>query len=273
MATDGERLARVQVAAHAAIDAIYQPLSVAVGAAVERGFSGRTIQTNDDRIAVTRNVDALLADREGDLRLALADALTEAQRAAEVGREPVRPDLAFMRDKAEALVQITASILLARQIVFKQTDKLLVRGITLGLTPLQVASTVRQYFMPFYATRRDAAGNIVRDRMGAVQSWPGKAGMASAHVRMAMLTETNAMHYRTIVRVAERDNRLLRYHVSHKHLQIDECDRLERADVGFGGGVYPPNEAPRVPRHPRCRCWYEPADREPFLTRSESVPA
>lgn len=263
MTTNGERLARVQVAAHSAIDDIYQPLSVAVGAAVARGFSARPIITNDDRLAVTRSVDALVADREGDLRLVLADALSEAQRAAEAGRQPIQPDASFIREHGKALVQITASLILARQIIFKQTDKLLVRGITLSLTPFQVATTVRQYFMPFYASRRDANGNIVRVRDGAIRSWPGKSGMASAHVRMTMLTETSAMNERTMRSLARRDGRLLRYTLSLKHLERDECDALARQDTGFGAGVYRADEFPGVPRHPRCRCYAEDAGKDP----------
>lgn len=97
--------------------------------------------------------------------------------------------------------------------------------------------------------------------------------MASQHPRLVMLSETTAAHSRTMKRLAQRDDTLLRYHVSHKHLETDQCDVNEHTDSGFGAGIYEPNAAPSVPVHPRCRCWYEPADRPRFLTQSESVPA
>lgn len=273
MTTDGERLARVQSDAHARIDAIYQPLSVAVGATVERALRGRNVVTNDDRLAIVREVDRLIDAQEGDLYNVVSGSLIGAQNAAEFGRAPIKPDIDFLRETAASRVQIIESLETARVAVVQQTDKLLVRAIALGWTAAQTARAARQYFAPFYATRRDVTGNLVRVRDGAVRSWPARAGMASAHIRMTMLTETNAMHFRAISRVASREGRLLRYHVSHKHVEIDECDRLERQDVGFGTGLYPPRSAPKVPRHPRCRCWYEPADRPRFLARSESVPA
>src|SRR5690242_2283492 len=105
-----------------------------------------------------------------------------------------------------------------RQMVVRQSGALLDRAAALGQTVSQAAKTVGQYFSPWFATRRAPDGALVRDgREGAVTSWPGEAGMASAGVRGLMLTETQARHAAGVAAKARGSGRLLKYNLSSSH--------------------------------------------------------
>lgn len=244
----GERLARVQLAGHRAIDALAAPLAAQVDEIVRRHATfGRRLIDPDLRLA--------LIGTEPLFTAVIINSAREAERVA----DPVGNVDTLALTQASRIV--SESLAKNRSMVVSQAMRLVQRGISLGMTVVQTAQTVRQYFF-----RRDPA-------TGLIQSWPGQANMATQHVRGLMLFATTEGHFRGMKRAAFRDEGLLHYHVSHKHLEIDECDLLERQDVGFGGGIYPPDAAPSVPRHFRCRCWYEPADRPIFFTQSESVSA
>ena len=271
----GQRLAAVQLAGHRAIDVIYAPLSEDVEALVlrhaTRDASGVLRLSVGARARMLRDLSLMLMGVRLDLARAVRETLAAAVAVAQVGVEPLpTTETALLAASLRAVQSVGAG----QPNVLEQTGALLLRGIAAGLPAMEIAKQVRQYFSPFFAPRRDARGDLARaSRQGAVRSWPGRAGMASQHARLVMLSETTAAHFRTQRRLALRDDELLRYHVSHKHRAIDECDRLERQDVGFGTGLYDPADAPALPRHGRCRCWYERAARSRFLTLSESVAA
>jgi hypothetical protein len=274
--TAGQRLAAVQFAGHAAVNAMYRPLSAEIGQLVlqhaEHGADGVLRLTLAGRAVILRELGLRLDAMRPELYQALRQVVRETVEAAQVGVAPLSAGETVMLASSGQLLLSLAS---DRANVLGQTGALLLRGVAAGAAAATIAKEVKQYFSPFFAVYRDAKGNLVHEgREGAVKHWPGQAGMASQHARLVMLSETTAAHGRTMMRIAQRDRTLLRYHVSHKHLEIDECDLLERQDVGFGPGLYPPDQFPTVPRHPRCRCWAEPGPPYPaFLARSESVPA
>lgn len=275
MDTAGERLAAAQLDGHKAIDTLYAPLAADLEELVLRyaapDQNGVLRLSLPARAAILRQLGTRLDVLRPDLFAVVRDAMKAAVVEAQVD---VAPLPAFETASLAPAGQIALSLGSDRPSVIGQSGLLLLRGVVQQLPAREVAKHVRQYFSPWFSQYRDASGKLLHtDRVGAIARWPGQAGMASQHVRLVMLDATSSVHFRTTQRLAVRDDDLLRYHVSHKHLEIDECDRLERQDIGYGPGVYPPDQFPTLPRHRRCRCWAEMADRPRFLTLSESVPA
>ncbi len=264
----GERLASVQLRGHMDADAVYQALADGVESAVLRHAvrdSNGAPRVNVAAVsAVLLDVGRLLDRARPVLIEVVLSAVRGAVDAAQAGVEPLRGDVA-MFEAATATRPAQHSLITSRQGVLRQTTALLLSGVKQELAATAVARTVRQYFSPFFAPRRDASGTLLRaDREGAIRYWPGRAGMASERVRLVMLTETTAAHGRTMRRIARRDDELIRYTLSILHIERDSCDERARRDVGFGPGLYLPNDAPSVPEHPRCRCYFERGGKVPF---------
>jgi len=273
--TQGQRLAAVQYRSHREIDRVYGPMAVAVRDAVLRHAApdarGIDRLPPSARAAILTEVGAIVDRARPELQRIVLAARAEAERVAQLGAEPLA------RDAVAGLIaagEIWRGLGTDRPSVISQSGALLVRGVAANLPARQIARWLADYFSPWFSTYRAADGTLLHDgRIGAIGRWPGQAGMASQQARLVMLWHTGRAHTETMRRLAIREDQLLRYHVSHKHLESDECDIWERRDVGFGSGLYPPDDFPRVPRHGRCRCWAERADRPRFLTTSESVPA
>lgn len=49
-----------------------------------------------------------------------------------------------------------------------------------------------------------------------------------------------------------------RYKLSPLHNIFDQCDVLANINIGYGKGVYPKNNMPKIPRHPHCMCKLQP---------------
>jgi hypothetical protein len=62
---------------------------------------------------------------------------------------------------------------------------------------------------------------------------------------------------------------LLRWTLSLKHTDRDLCDERAMVNIGFGPGVYPADDAPSIPTHPRCRCYWEPAGKSPTFPEEQ----
>lgn len=265
MADDaGALLAAVQLAGHKAIDAIYRAIAAAIHAAILRRATpdsrGILRLSLPARAAILTDLGRLLDTERPLLFTAIMESVREAERVAGIGAVALPP-----RDITTSLIPygvVWRALGTDRASVISQTGALLVRGIAAGVAASVVAGQVRQYFSPFFAPRRDEAGKLLRaDRVGAVKHWPGRAGMASQHPRTIMLTETTAAHGRSQLQIALYNDQLMKYTLSYQHDHPDECTDLSRRDDGFGAGVYEPRDAPNVPRHPRCRCFYTRVDR------------
>lgn len=250
----GRALARAQLDGHRAIDAVYAPLAEAVAALVLRLAANGLIPPGA-RFAFRRDLERLLIQAEPGLALVVArtaaDAATAVHRLHGIERA-APPDVAVLATALAGLQRNRANVL-------AQADALLLRGALRGLPAATVAKTAGDYFSPFFAARRDAAGELRRaGRVGAVRSWPGESGMASQFARAEVLTRATEAHATATLEVA-RDRRLgVKYNLSYKHLERDACTENARRDVGFGPGRYrawPISEAPLVPVHRRCRCY------------------
>lgn len=260
MPTTGERLGAVQMRGHAAVDAIYAPVSRDVEDTVRQhakpDTDGILRLSSIGLILALTDIGRVLDRARPALFHAIQASVGEAIAVAQIDADPL-PRADVMSEQLEAYQPISQSLVASRGGVLRQTGALLVRGLAMGLAAREVAKTVRDYFSPWFATRRNAQGTLVREgREGAIKSWPGQAGMASAQARAAMLTETGAAHARTTRRIAERDGMGLQWHLSAGHADADECDdKQHRSSRGQDRGVYFPSEFPKLPSHPNCRCW------------------
>ncbi len=254
MNATGRRLAEVQLDGHRQVDKLYGPLSLAIAEVVVRYATpdqhGILRLSLPARALILAEVGRLLDETRGKLLPVVLASVQAARDAAQEGVEPVPVPLTEQMDE---MLLVSRALRTDRETVLGQTDKLLLVGIAAKMAATQVANRVRQYFSPFFATYRDVNGKVLhKDRMGAVQHWPGRAGMASAHSRTVLLTETTRAHSLTMLRLAERDGLLIRYTLSPKHRDADACSDNARRDNGWGPGIYRADDAPRVPVHPRC---------------------
>jgi len=253
----GRRLAQVQLDGHREVDKVFAPLSIAIAAVVMRYATpdqyGILRLTLPARAAILAEVGRLLDETRGKLLPVILASVQAARDAAQEGVEPVPVPITEQMDE---VVTVSRALTTDRQSVLDQTGALLLVGIAAKMAASMVASRVRQYFSPWFSTYRDANGKLLHtNRLGAVAQWPGRSGMASAHVRLVMLTETTRSHSEAMIRTALRDGSLLKWNLSGAHSRSDVCDSKARADSGYGRGVYLASQVPAIPSHPNCRCW------------------
>lgn len=263
MNATGRRLAEVQLDGHRQVDKLYGPLSLAIAEVVVRYATpdqhGILRLTLPARALILAEVGRLLDETRGKLLPVVLASVQAARDAAQEGVEPVPVPLTEQMDE---MLLVSRALRTDRETVLGQTDKLLLVGIAAKMAATQVANRVRQYFSPFFATYRDVNGKVLhKDRMGAVQHWPGRAGMASAHSRTVLLTETTRAHGLTMRSIARRDGLLLKWNLSPKHKEADACSINARRDNGFGPGIFPEPDFPAIPLHVRCRCYASTAVR------------
>lgn len=264
----GTRLAQAQVKGHLRIDDVYDRLADAVEAEVLRWASpdsdGKQQLTPTGSSLAVLGIGSLIDAAGPEIIAAVLAARQDAIDAAQVGHDPLTTDtLTDQLAMLQARADIARGLQNARPGVLAQTTQLLVRGVGVALDAREIARRVGQYFNPWFAPRRNVTGQRTREsRQGAVASWPGQAGMASQHVRLVMLYETTWAHGRVISRIAERDKLDVQWNLSYQHREIDGCDQRHRHDVGLGPGIYPFDEAPPVPSHYGCRCYYSTSQRE-----------
>jgi len=259
MVSQGTLLRTVQYRAQRKLDDTYRQLANAVHALILRHAAPD--QHGILRLALPSRA-AILAGLSGLLNAALpalfrdiGEAMSAARDAAQADVAPLPPDLTHELNRASVIYR---SLSVAQMGVISQTGALLSRGIALGHTARRIADSVRQYFSPFYSTYRSETGKLLHTaRKGAIEHWPGRAGMASQHARMKMLTETTDAHARTMVQLAQRDGMGLRWRLSGNHPKTDVCDGHARRDSGYGRGIYLPGDLPPLPTHNRCRCSVE----------------
>ena len=252
----GTRLARVQVAGQAGIDRVYADLADAVEAEVWR-WSTRDADGGDAlpmsaRAAILAAVALLLDRTRPALITAVLAARTAARGAALAGQSPLPVDVA---EEAAARIEVARTIGGAQPGVLRQLGAVLATGIGAGLAAGEIAKRARQYFAPWFAPRRNVAGQVTRaGRQGAIATWPGRAGYASQHVRLVMLYQSAESHDAAIRGTAERAGAAMRWNLSAAHAGVDVCDGHARLDSGLGPGVYWPRDYPPRP-HPGCRCY------------------
>lgn len=257
MNATGRRLAFVQLEGMKSIDREFGPLSVAIAAVVMRYATpdqhGILRLTLPARALILAEVGRLLDQTRGKLLPVILASVQAARAAAQEDTEPIPVPVT---EQIETITTVSRALQTDRQSVLDQTGALLLVGIAGKLAASVVARQVRQYFSPFFSTYRDENSKLLHtDRLGAVQHWPGRAGMASAHARLTMLTETTRSHAEATRKRAERDGLYLKWNLSPQHTGTDACSDHADRDDGLGKGVYTARNFPRLPEHPNCRCY------------------
>lgn len=241
MNATGRRLGEVQYQGHVAIDRAYGPLSIAIAEVVMRYATpdqhGILRLTLPARALILNEVGRLLDETRGKL---LPVILASIQAAREAAQEDTEPIPVPVTEQIETISTVSRALNTDRQSVLDQTGALLLAGIVARQAASMIAKRVKEYFY-----KRDPA-------TGLVQMWPGRTNMASQHARLVMLTETTRSHSEAMIRTALRDGSYLKWNLSSAHAHSDVCDSKARADLGYGRGVYPANQVPPIPTHPRC---------------------
>lgn len=119
-----------------------------------------------------------------------------------------------------------------KQVVRQQIDQTLRRGLAEGWTSKRTARELRQYVDP---------------------SDGGKAKAGAERLAVTEMSRANALATQQVAR-ADPAVRFLHYETASGHIVADECSDLAGRDSGHGAGVYPVEDCPLPPRHPRCRC-------------------
>lgn len=167
-------------------------------------------------------------------------------------------DRAYVGPSLATQDAIFTSLKKAETPVLRQVRRVIMEGVTGHKTLEMIAKQLHDYFSPWFTFRRAPMGGKLRaNRVGAVNRWPGSSGMASQHVRTTMLTTSTAQHAAAVRGYARRNTEGMQWHLAPGHVDADDCDTHARADVGYGQGIYLPDEAPDLPSHFRCRCHYE----------------
>lgn len=83
-------------------------------------------------------------------------------------------------------------------------------------------------------------------------------GVSYASMRLGRTELNNAFHASAAARYqASPFVQNIEWNLSGSHPRNDICDELANEDVGFGAGVYPPDDVPEKP-HPQCLCYITP---------------
>jgi len=258
MVSQASRLAEVQVQGQRRIDAIYAPLALAIADAVMRwsvpDVRGIPRLSLFARFLILSEIGRLLDAVRIPLTLAILDTTRRAENVAQIQTTPIGRDTAANNTARGVIYRALGT---DRTSVIGQTGALLARGVAAGAAARTITRTIQQYFSPWFSGYRDKTGALLHtDRVGAITSWPGRAGMASQHARTILLTEATRAHSNTILRLATRDGVGVRYHVSTAHAKSDVCSDNARRDNGYGRGIYRSGDAPKIPIHVNCRCSY-----------------
>ncbi|HEY7119658.1 MAG TPA: ADP-ribosyltransferase [Tepidisphaeraceae bacterium] len=135
----------------------------------------------------------------------------------------------------------------ARDAVRSQIDQVLVHAIATGEDALKTAKILEQYLAP-------GEKNAVKTY------WPGRAGAGSFSARRLARTEVTRAHGQATILAAQADpfTRGVKWTLSKRHPEHDQCDVNAETDVGLGPGIYPPERVPRYPNHPHDLCTLSP---------------
>lgn len=153
----------------------------------------------------------------------------------------------------------------ANQETRRHIDDLLRRAVASGEDALVVADALDVYLRPALQPLRDVAGDLlagqrrrivtsapnVRRVLGSLRPFAG-----SFPARRLARTEITRAHGLGTVFASDRNpfSQGVKWLLSARHAEPDECDRAASRDVGLGPGLYPKGDAPPYPLHPHELC-------------------
>jgi len=172
-----------------------------------------------------RTFDVYLRELGVDLPALQASFRTQATRGAE---------LAYRQ--ATAGIPLSRQVYRTRALATGQVERVIRRGLVLGLDEQALANSVR---------------NLIDPKV--------RGGVSYAAMRLARTEMNNAFHAAAIARFDEPWAVGVRWHLSGSHsptgkVPPERCEVLAAADNGLGVGVWPTDGVPAKP-HPLCMCY------------------
>jgi hypothetical protein len=258
--TPDRAVRELQAALHLRIDAVYDPTAAQVRSIVERwatrNAAGELVLTTTDAIGALGEIEYLfaLADARAEPIVARGIAAS-GHLAGQAKPDPVTAWRAARTDADRFRWSVRRGLADARRRAMTQVGRVLIDAAATGRAADAVSLHLGQYADPWYAKRRDATGVLRRvTRTGARVSWPAVPGNASLPARHLMVSETITAHgHASTARALTTPGALVRWDLAPWHDDKDDCDRNAKRDVGFGPGLYPPQNVPPRP-HIGCVC-------------------
>ena len=172
-----------------------------------------------------RTFDAYLRDAGVELPALQASHRAQAQRGVE---------LLYARNGAG--IPLSRQVYRTRALASGQLERVIRRGIVLGLDEEALANSVR---------------NMIDPKV--------RGGVSYAATRLARTEINNAFHAAAIARFDEPWAVGVQWHLSSTHTPTgkvppERCEALAKADNGLGAGVWPTGSVPAKP-HPLCMCY------------------
>lgn len=137
--------------------------------------------------------------------------------------------------------------------------RIVLSGIAENMDIVDIANALEEYV-------QEGARTIAKDYPNMMKRM-GKRLPANLNYEALRLvrTEVSAAHGDALIRSAAYNPACkgVKWVLSSEHPEYDICDELANANIGYGAGVYPVDQAPPMPAHPNCLCFFIEVLEEP----------
>lgn len=146
--------------------------------------------------------------------------------------------------------------------------RILTAGIAENMDPVDIARALTKYV-------KEGSGTLVKDYPNMMKRMGRRLPKDLNYESLRLVrTELSAAHGDATLKSAEYNPacRGVKWVLSSEHPEHDICDELATADQGRGPGVYRVEDAPPMPAHPNCLCFFTEVVQDPssFVRRLES---
>lgn len=145
--------------------------------------------------------------------------------------------------------------------------RILTAGIAENMDPVDIARALTKYV-------KEGSGTLVKDYPNMMKRMGRRLPKDLNYESLRLVrTELSAAHGDATLKSATYNPacRGVKWVLSSEHPEYDICDELATADQGLGPGVYRVEDAPPMPAHPNCLCFFTEVVEDPnaFVQRLE----
>jgi len=145
--------------------------------------------------------------------------------------------------------------------------RILTAGIATNMDPVDIARALTKYV-------KEGSGTLVKDYPNMMKRMGRRLPKDLNYESLRLVrTELSAAHGDATLKSATYNPacRGVKWVLSSEHPEYDICDELAYADQGLGPGVYRVEDAPPMPAHPNCLCFFTEVVEDPnaFVQRLE----
>jgi len=145
--------------------------------------------------------------------------------------------------------------------------RILTAGIAENMDPVDIARALTKYV-------KEGSGTLVKDYPNMMKRMGRRLPKDLNYESLRLVrTELSAAHGDATLKSATYNPacRGVKWVLSSEHPEYDICDELAYADQGLGPGVYRVEDAPPMPAHPNCLCFFTEVVEDPnaFVQRLE----